>query len=124
MHGYQVQGSYGQGQAINEQPTSPFSSTPKPHTCLHPSCPDKFARYYDLQRHMEIHFPAMRLDCPYAARGSCGRAGEKTETSKGGFMREDHFMDHLREVHGEDIPGNRRSRGESPLAHFRKKSSS
>ena len=66
---------------------------------------------------MKIHFPSMRFDCPYARSGTCGRTGEKTDTSKGGFTREDHYVDHLRGVHGEDIPkGRRRSAGGREMA--------
>lgn len=62
---------------------------------------------------MKTHFPSMRYDCPHARPGgTCGRAGEKTANCKGGFTREDHYVDHLRAVHGEEIPkgrGRRRS---------------
>ena len=89
----------------------------KPYLCVQPGCLQTFARYYDLQRHMEIHFPPMRFDCPYARSGACGRAGEKTDTNKGGFTREDHYLDHLRGVHGGYIPQERRrSAGEREMA--------
>ena len=90
---------------IKRSPPQPQSKTgPRPYMCVHPGCNSDFARYYDLQRHMKVHFPSMRFDCPYARSGTCGRAGEKTDTSKGGFTREDHFVDHLIVVHREDIP--------------------
>ena len=83
---------------------------PKIYTCMHPGCIKSFKRYYDLQRHMATHFPSMRFDCPYARSGKspCGRAGEHTDTCKGGFPREDHLVEHLRNVHGENIPRMRR----------------
>ena len=68
---------------------------------------------------MKIHLPSMRFDCPYArsGKGNCERAGERTATTKGGFIREDHYVAHLREVHGEDIPkGRRRLAGGEKIA--------
>ena len=45
--------------------------------------------------------PGENFDCPV---GGCGRTGEY------GFVRKDHFREHLREVHAKDVPKiNRRS---------------
>ena len=94
---------------IGNPPKSQVKTVPPPpprfYRCEHPGCRSSFARYHDLKRHMSIHSPPpMLFDCPYASSGTCGRAGEKTATSKGGFVREDDYMAHIREVHGEDIP--------------------
>lgn len=60
---------------------------------------------------MKTHFPATakRYDCQYAS--VCGRHGEKTDKRKGGFTREDHYTEHLRKVHGEDIAKGRKRSG-------------
>ena len=81
--------------------TSPETSSSKkdtPYTCLHPGCGGRFARSYDLDRHVKTHFPntVHRHPCPRA--NLCGREGER------GFSRKDHLNDHLRKVHMQHIP--------------------
>ncbi|KAI4237458.1 MAG: hypothetical protein LQ349_001848 [Xanthoria aureola] len=81
--------------------TSTRTSKPTQGICLYPGCPRQFARAYDLERHMKVHFPdpTGRLDCPYAGEGSfCKRVGER------GFTRKDHWSEHLRNVHMVDLP--------------------
>ena len=60
---------------------------------------------------MKAHYPATdkRIDCAYAS--VCGRYGEKTDKTKGGFTREDHYTEHLRKVHGEDFAKGRKRSG-------------
>ena len=96
---------------------TPLASSPrawhdrrKPHVCHHPGCLSSFARAYDLDRHMFTHFPPKRHDCPFAS--VCGRHGERTDKSKGGFIRPDRYAEHLRKVHGEDIAQGRRRSAE------------
>ena len=66
--------------------------------CLHPGCEYQTKRQYDLNRHQKVHVPSensFTFDCP--GRG-CGRMG------KFGFDRKDSLREHLRKVHGKDIP--------------------
>ena len=95
-------------------PVSSSRSAIKPYVCVHPGCTSSFSKDYDLGRHMKIrhmkiHLPLARFDCPYAGSSTCGRTGEKTATSKGGFTREDYYLAHLKRVHGVD--GRRRLEG-------------
>ena len=69
-----------------------------PLLCLQPGCLYQTKRQYDLDRHQKTHFPSNpgeKFDC--TGRG-CGRTGEY------GFDRKDHLREHLRKVHGNDIP--------------------
>ena len=79
------------------QPASSIASRSTLVECQYPGCPRQFARAYDLDRHIKVHFPSSttKLDCPYGAEvGSfCKRVGER------GFTRKDHFYEHLRNVH-------------------------
>ena len=49
------------------------------HECTHPGCTRRFAKAYDLQRHLRIHDPmAMVFECPtcfltYSSRSSCNK---------------------------------------------------
>ncbi|ROT41422.1 hypothetical protein SODALDRAFT_256942, partial [Sodiomyces alkalinus F11] len=68
------------------------------YTCLSPGCPAKpFKRHADLQRHYaQVHLDSSSRDshtCDYAR---CARSTEP-------FGRLDHFRDHLRDYHQEDI---------------------
>ncbi|KAI4244989.1 MAG: hypothetical protein L6R42_010303 [Xanthoria sp. 1 TBL-2021] len=89
-------------QSKSLSPTSTSTSKPTPFICVFPGCTRQFARTYDLDRHMKVHFPDSvgKLDCPQGAReGSfCKRVGEK------GFTRKDHRDEHLRKVHMIDLP--------------------
>lgn len=89
------------------QPASKIANTrkrhvkPTPYICVFPSCDRQFARSYDLDRHMQTHFPGanIKYDCPQAKAGSfCRRVGDK------GFTRKDHLIEHLRKVHLLDFP--------------------
>ncbi|KAK3173595.1 hypothetical protein OEA41_006927 [Lepraria neglecta] len=63
--------------------------------CISPQCEYKTERQFDLDRHMDTHFPPSvekLLPCP--GRG-CGRTGEH------GFKRKDHLTEHLRKVHAQ-----------------------
>ena len=73
-------------------------STTQLKYCLYDGCKYQTKRQYDLDRHQKTHFPSQtseKFDCP--GRG-CGRTG------KDGFDRKDHFREHLRKVHAQDIP--------------------
>lgn len=62
---------------------------------------------------MRTHFPATSrvFDCHFA--DICGRDCER----KAGFKRTDHYVEHLRKVHGEDLPKGRKiSRREKKIA--------
>lgn len=80
--------------------TSTGTSKPPQGICLYRGCTRQFARAYDLDRHMKVHFPEStnKLDCPYAGEGSCKRVGER------GFTRKDHRDEHIRNVHMIDLP--------------------
>ncbi|KAL9000541.1 MAG: hypothetical protein Q9169_000834 [Polycauliona sp. 2 TL-2023] len=82
--------------------SSPTTSKPAPYVCVYPGCSRAFARPYDLQRHMKVHFPDSvdKLDCPHGAKeGSfCKRVGEN------GFTRKDHLDEHKRKVHLMPLP--------------------
>ncbi|KAL8928034.1 MAG: hypothetical protein Q9172_001089 [Xanthocarpia lactea] len=81
------------------KPSKSTDSKPTPFVCLSPGCTSAFARPYDLDRHMKVHFPAARFDCPQGANGSfCKRTGEN------GFQRKEHLNEHLRKVHMMDLP--------------------
>lgn len=66
--------------------------------CLHPGCTAKpFKRIADLQRHYRnTHNPDSTKDAYFCDYPRCTRAREP-------FRRRDHFRDHLREYHREDI---------------------
>ena len=73
--------------------------------CLSEGCESDFGRVTDLKRHYNSVHVASRIDCPHKW---CGRTGAY------GFSRKDHFNEHLREVHKQDIPkaSNRRNSSE------------
>ena len=80
------------------QQTTESSNTSSQLQCLHPYCEYQTKRQYDLNRHQKTHVPSQNSDtwdCP--GRG-CGRIG------KFGFDRKDSLREHLRKVHGKDIP--------------------
>ncbi|KAL8876131.1 MAG: hypothetical protein Q9198_005617, partial [Flavoplaca austrocitrina] len=79
--------------------------TTNPYVCAFPNCTRSFARPYDLNRHVKVHFPADKHDCPQGLRSDslCKRVGEH------GFSRRDHLFEHMRRVHMMDVP--RSSRG-------------
>ncbi|KAL8640827.1 MAG: hypothetical protein Q9226_008702, partial [Calogaya cf. arnoldii] len=83
------------------------STIPKPYVCVYPGCTRSFARAYDLDRHMKVHFPGSvgKLDCPQGIKeGSfCKRVGEL------GFTRRDHLVEHMRKVHLVDVPRSARA---------------
>ncbi|RSM20792.1 hypothetical protein CDV31_000482 [Fusarium ambrosium] len=66
--------------------------------CLHPGCTAKpFKRIADLQRHYRnTHNPDETKDAYFCDYSRCTRAHEP-------FRRRDHYRDHLREYHREDI---------------------
>ncbi|KAI4217831.1 MAG: hypothetical protein LQ349_008996, partial [Xanthoria aureola] len=82
------------------------------YMCVYPGCDRGFARDYDLDRHIKIHFPSLttKLDCPQGAKvGSfCKRVGER------GFTRKDHLHEHLRTVHFVNVPESSRGRRDQP----------
>ena len=82
--------------------------------CLSEGCGSEFGRVTDLKRHYNSVHVTSRIDCPH---NWCGRTGAH------GFSRKDHFNEHLREVHKQDIPkaSNRRSSKEKRVRDgFRK----
>ncbi|KOS23239.1 hypothetical protein ESCO_003478 [Escovopsis weberi] len=86
--------------------TSPTISESKPITsgrdypvcCLHPGCDAKpFKRRADLDRHYKHkHAPPSLKDAYHCDYPRCGRRRDP-------FHRRDHFRDHLRDFHKEDI---------------------
>jgi hypothetical protein len=81
--------------------------TAKKFQCLYPGCKQKpFGRSADLDRHIQkIHFPESqqeKYNCDYA---KCQRSATSASTAKSGtaFTRRDHYRDHLREFHKEDL---------------------
>ena len=75
--------------------SGPHTSSSARYPCLYPGCGHIAARSYDLEKHVNTHYPEtlQRLDCPYAQNGFCGRMGPR------GFTREDHRKEHIRKVH-------------------------
>ncbi|RSL56953.1 hypothetical protein CEP54_008514 [Fusarium duplospermum] len=86
--------------SIAARPRTTAESSPyaENHHCLHPGCTAKpFRRAADLQRHYKhTHSPDSNKDAYYCDYPRCTRAQEP-------FRRRDHFRDHLREYHREDI---------------------
>ncbi|TKA63954.1 hypothetical protein B0A55_09506 [Friedmanniomyces simplex] len=90
-----------------QPPSQQYYSEPAPrppttgqYVCLYAQCANarNFARYADLQRHVQVvHNPEtlQRVDCEYPG---CHRKGEH------GFSRKDKMVDHMREVHKAEIP--------------------
>ncbi|KAK3179776.1 hypothetical protein K4F52_008854 [Lecanicillium sp. MT-2017a] len=80
------------------QSESPKASRDYPVVCLHPGCEAKpFKRRADLDRHYKHkHAPASQKDAYYCDYPKCARRRDP-------FHRRDHFRDHLREFHKEDI---------------------
>ena len=70
----------------------------KSYACAHSDCTHSFSRQADLERHIDhVHTEdgmKKRFECDYAA---CPRNASP-------FHRKDHFRDHLRDQHKEDIP--------------------
>lgn len=106
-----------------EVPASSFLESPIPEkerfTCLVSGCKQKgFGRSADLDR----HYKNVHLEEEHKKKFSCDyRKCHRRETP---FFRQDHFRDHLREFHKEDLP-RRGSKGDaewwktrSPLAMF------
>ncbi|KAH6604558.1 hypothetical protein Trco_006265 [Trichoderma cornu-damae] len=69
-----------------------------PVCCLHPGCDAKpFKRRADLDRHYKHkHAPASQKESYHCDYARCGRRRDP-------FHRRDHFRDHLRDFHKEDI---------------------
>lgn len=73
------------------------------YPCLMPNCEGVFTRAADLDRHYTtVHRQGGLIDCRHVW---CGRTGDR------GFSRRDHYREHLREVHREDIPRGRQGAG-------------
>ncbi|RSL77258.1 hypothetical protein CEP51_009240 [Fusarium floridanum] len=73
------------------------SQNPEIHHCLHPGCTAKpFRRAADLQRHYKYTHSPDSNEAYYCDYIRCSRSQEP-------FRRRDHFRDHLREYHREDI---------------------
>ena len=85
------------------------SRTDDRYPCLWEGCESDFGRATDLHRHYNSVHVSVRTDCPHKW---CGRTGNH------GFSRKDHFKEHLREVHKQDIPkvSNRRNSSEKRSA--------
>lgn len=73
------------------------NSTKSGWHCVVPGCPSEtcFTRKTDLHRHVKSVHDRVKFDCEYPW---CGRIGEN------GFVRKDHYLEHLREMHRKDIP--------------------
>ena len=100
---YQHTATHGNGHrslSASTDKVSDGSSKNHPYICVYPNCPRSFTRPYDLDRHMKVHFPFDKHDCPEALKqgSSCKRVGEN------GFWRRDHLDEHLRKVHMLDLP--------------------
>ncbi|ETN41279.1 uncharacterized protein HMPREF1541_03214 [Cyphellophora europaea CBS 101466] len=72
----------------------------KPH-CIHPDCLDAsgqpqkfFSRKADVGRHVRSQHERNYIDCP---KNRCARKGD------GGFTRQDHLKEHLRQYHQEKL---------------------
>ncbi|KAK5663806.1 hypothetical protein OQA88_9 [Cercophora sp. LCS_1] len=85
------------------QPSATGSSRPR-HVCTYPDCNQSFKRNADLERHTNsVHVnPPGRYYCDYRR---CPR-------HENHFTRQDHFRDHLRDLHKEDLV--RRGLGANP----------
>ncbi|KAL6864078.1 hypothetical protein J3F83DRAFT_187692 [Trichoderma novae-zelandiae] len=81
-----------------ESPTFASSGRDYPVCCLHPGCDAKpFKRRADLDRHYKHkHAPSSKKDSYHCDYTRCGRRRDP-------FHRRDHFRDHLRDFHKEDI---------------------
>ncbi|KAL2037259.1 hypothetical protein N7G274_009948 [Stereocaulon virgatum] len=83
------------GPHFSSQGKSKYESTKDTYlNCLYLGCEFRTKRLFDLERHMNGHYPPRQgelLDCP---RHGCRRQGMY------GFKRKDHLMQHLMEVHG------------------------
>lgn len=86
------------------KPNSPRTSTEAPpatiaHVCLAPNCEAKhFRRKADLERHyQQKHTPSHLKKQYFCDYSKCPRREEP-------FHRVDHFRDHYRDYHCEDIP--------------------
>lgn len=72
--------------------------------CLHPGCDKGFKRKADLERHYDQkHTPAHLKKHHLCDYPKCSRRNEP-------FHRLDHYRDHFRDFHKEDLP---RKKGES-----------
>ncbi|ETR98158.1 hypothetical protein M419DRAFT_89548 [Trichoderma reesei RUT C-30] len=82
----------------SESPTFASSGRDYPVCCLHPGCDAKpFKRRADLDRHYKHkHAPSSQKDSYHCDYARCGRRRDP-------FHRRDHFRDHLRDFHKEDI---------------------
>jgi hypothetical protein len=81
-------------------PSTPITHT-RPH-CAHPDCLDAsgavvkfFTRKADASRHRRTQHEDAKFDCP---RNRCPRKGAN------GFTRNDHRNEHLRTMHGVQVP--------------------
>jgi len=72
---------------------------PKKYQCLYPMCTQPaFGRSADLERHLtKLHFPEAQKETYNCDYKKCQRSASTA------FTRRDHFRDHLREFHKEDI---------------------
>lgn len=90
---------YGTSLSANSPVSAKASSTRKgPHTCDHPTCNGKsFNRSADLDRHVKnIHTNEDQKKGFFCDYKKCPR-------HKNPFFRQDHFRDHLRDQHKEDL---------------------
>ncbi|KAI1173122.1 hypothetical protein F4777DRAFT_464156 [Nemania sp. FL0916] len=77
--------------------------------CFHPHCSMNFRRKADLERHYEqLHTPADKKAKYPCDRKKCSRGAENP------FHRMDHYRDHLRAFHFEDLVRRRPSGTEKP----------
>lgn len=77
-------------------------TTHKRFICLHAGCDGAFRRSADLERHVQqVHNPGQSASyyCDYRR---CNRSESSPENNP--FGRKDHYRDHLRDYHNEDLP--------------------
>jgi hypothetical protein len=73
------------------QLSHPNSSRPTRFHCTAPNCASTFKRTHDLARHQTAHAGIRRYVCTFSG---CDRGG------RNGFVRKDHWRQHLRQKHG------------------------
>ena len=97
----------GPAYGLSTEVTTPVNGK-KIFQCLHPGCKQKpFGRSADLDRHIQkIHFPDSQKEQHNCDYQNCQRHKPDKSTSKSqntAFTRRDHYRDHLRDYHKEDI---------------------